>query len=46
MRSHGQILRLEEKTLGEVVPEIAGYVAALKETGREYMLAGLLFHPT
>ena len=33
--------RPEEKTLGEVVPEIAGYVAAIKKSGRKYMTIAL-----
>ena len=33
--------RPEEKALGKVVPEIAGYVAALKKTGRKYMTIAL-----
>jgi hypothetical protein len=33
--------RPEEKTLGEVVPEIAGYIAGLKKAGRKYMTTAL-----
>jgi len=33
--------RPEEEALGEVVPEIAGYVAALKKSGRKYMTIAL-----
>jgi hypothetical protein len=33
--------RPEEKILGAVVPEIAGYVAAVKKTGRKYMPTAL-----
>ena len=33
--------RPEEKTLGELVPEIAGYVSALKKHGRKYITVAL-----
>lgn len=33
--------RPEEKTLGQVVPEIAGYVAAMKKCGRKYITIAL-----
>jgi hypothetical protein len=33
--------RPEEKTLGQVVPEVAGYVAALKHRGRKYITLAL-----
>jgi hypothetical protein len=33
--------RPEEKMLGEVVPEIAAYVAAVKKTGRKYITTAL-----
>ncbi len=33
--------RPEEKTLGEVVPEIDGYIAGLKKAGRKYMTTAL-----
>jgi len=33
--------RPEEKTLGEMVPEIAGYVSALKKHGRKYITVAL-----